>query len=169
MYVPAKPCHSNAVHGPILFSWALRLSHQWLWVSRFQTKLIQLQDMFGNQYHAKQEHHNPPHMIKQTHMEDDASRNKRKNYTTPVHMLSIKPEITKRDNPTPSDALSIELLRNLSKDFPHYKDWFTFDGAGEKNHHHHEFTDWVDQLKEENMMTNILITSKLSLVVSGWK
>ena len=61
--------------------------------------------------------------------------------------------------------LNIELLKHLRKDFPQSKDWVTFNGEGEYNHD--EFIDWVDQLKEENMMPDILITSKLALVFSG--
>ena len=57
------------------------------------------------------------------------------------------------------------MLKHLRKDFPNSKDWVTFSGEGEYNHH--EFIDWVDQLKEENMMPDILITSKLALVFSG--
>ncbi|KAG0139138.1 hypothetical protein CROQUDRAFT_55133, partial [Cronartium quercuum f. sp. fusiforme G11] len=42
------------------------------------------------------------------------------------------------------------------------KDWPTFTGEGEYNHH--IFIDWVDQLIDDLMVPDKLITSKLGIV-----
>lgn len=67
-----------------------------------------------------------------------------------------------RENTTSNDFLNFELLKHLREDFPNSKDWVTFSGEGQYNHH--GLINWVDQLKEENMVPDIFITSKLALV-----
>ena len=66
---------------------------------------------------------------------------------------------------TSRDNLTADEQRHLRKDFPATKDWPTFRGEGEYNHQ--DFIDWVDQTVLAFKMPDILVTSKLSIVLTG--
>ena len=122
-----------------------------------------LQESYIQQEAWKQSHYPPPHLPAQyTNKHEYSHKEENKDNTIPTGPVQTNPY---RENTNPQDFLNIELLKHLRKDFPNSKDWVKFSGEGEYNHH--EFIDWVDQLKEENMMPDILITSKLALVFSG--
>ena len=57
------------------------------------------------------------------------------------------------------------MLKQLRKDFTNVKDWPRFNGEGEYNHY--DFIDWVAQTIEEQGMPDKLVTSKLSIVLTG--
>ncbi|KAG0139085.1 hypothetical protein CROQUDRAFT_55231, partial [Cronartium quercuum f. sp. fusiforme G11] len=60
------------------------------------------------------------------------------------------------------ELVQASLLKQLKKDFPSAKDWPKFSGEGEYNHH--IFIDWVDQVMDDLMIPDKLITSKLGIV-----
>ena len=123
-----------------------------------------LQENYTQQEAKKQSHDPPPHLpahYTSKHEYSHKEENRDNNIPTGPLKTNFHREYT-----NPQDFLNMELSKRLRMAFPNCKDWVTFNGEGEYNHH--EFIDWVDQLKEENMMPEILITSvRLTLLLGG--